>query len=260
MRKVVVYEEPGIRWCQPLDNDWHLPALELRRQAAEQGIDLIGEEEAGQNPPDCAVYLDALLRPQHPPLAKTSLYISIEPVVVGAQERFYNRILGWPYTRILTHSRKHVDEKKTFYSPVPVPAYPLVTEKSAATSQICAITANKQSAHPRQLYSARKDIYRSIGKQLDLWGALWDGDPITREVNYRGRCKHNYETYKMYTQATCIENVWSEGFASEKYWTPLRAGCTFAVHVGWKPDYSFEDTNAAWAAGIVRHLRELIQC
>ena len=42
---VIVYEEPGITFCAPLPNDWHLPALSLKRRLQEAGFGVFGEHE-----------------------------------------------------------------------------------------------------------------------------------------------------------------------------------------------------------------------
>ena len=258
MPRVIVYEEPNIRFCEPLPNDWHFSALELKRQLIEAGFDVFGEHETTPDPEhDVAIYLDALLRPQHPPLHKKSLYISLEPPVVNA--RFYERINGWPYTRILTFSRECIDDKRIFYLPYPNVKYERKDNVHVLrTGNMCAITANKRNTHPEELYTARRDIYRALGPKLDLYGKGWAGDPICDHVNYRGPCDHIFDVYQRYKIAISIENQYLEGYASEKYWTPLQAGCEL-MRIGWKSDYPLADCDSkAWAQGITRHVTEIV--
>ena len=255
MKKIVVFDSPGIRFCEPLPNNWERVGLELKRQLIETGYEVFGDHECAPDPDkDIAIYIDALLRPAHPPMHKKSLYISLEPPVIN--KRFYDRILGWSYSRILTFSRQHVDNKRVFYSPYPVVRYGLRSE--GERGDLCAITANKTSGHPAELYGARREIYRAMGKRLHLYGHGWDNSNLPDFVDYKGPCKHNYETYRGYKNAISIENQWLEGYASEKYWTPLQAGCDHLIRIGWNPDYSLSDCDEkGWSKGIVSHIQAI---
>ena len=253
--RVIVYDSPGIRFCEPLPNDWHRVGLELKRQLQAAGYEVHGDHETPSNTDkDIAIYIDALLRPKHPPMHKRSLYISLEPPVINP--RFYERITGWPYTRILTFSRAHVDNKCVFYSPYPATTYEKpIPEKH---SDLCAITANKTSGHPAELYGARREIYRAMGKRLHLYGQGWDQDQVCEFVDYKGPCKHNFDTFCEYKYAISIENQWLEGYASEKYWTPLQAGCELLIRIGWDPDYLLAECDEiGWSKGITRHVQEI---
>lgn len=271
MNRIIVYDEPGIRFCEPLLNNWERSGIELKRQLTEAGLDVFAEHEAqGDVEKDIGIYFDALLRHRHPVIHKKSLYISLEPPVIN--RRFYERISGWPYTRILTFSREHVDDKHVFYSPYPAVRYTfrefvIATEtfnppKIEYTTPekdkgMVAITANKVSDHPGELYTARRKIYRAMGKKLHLYGNGWRDDPICNFVDYRGTCKHNFDTYCEYKYAISIENMYLDGYASEKYWTPLQAGCEL-IRIGWKPDYSLDDCDEkGWAKRIVEHVKAI---
>lgn len=256
-KKIVVYDEPGIKFCEPLPNDWHLSGLELKRRLIDAGFEVKGEYETKPDPiNDIAIYFDTLMRPQHPVLHKRSLYISLEPPVVGNQQRFYERINGWPYTRMLTFSRAHVDGKRVFWSPYPAVRYEN-KEVDRTGGDMVAITANKTSGHPEELYTARREIYRAMGKRLHLYGKGWGTDPICNFVDYRGACVHNFNTFCEYKHAISIENQYLEGYCSEKYWTPLQAGCEL-IRIGWKADYSLDDCDeVGWSMRIVEHVKEV---
>ena len=293
--RVIVYEEPGVKWGEPLPNDWHLAGLELKRQLIEAGFDVFGEHECVPDPDqDIALYFDTLMRPQgHPVMHKRSIYISLEPPVVGNQQRFYDRINGWPYTRILTFSKAHVDDKRVFYSPFPNVRYERkfptkivfnptkiniddlrqntpgsiirVDDVKAfntiaideRTGDMVAITANKTSGHPAELYSARREVYRAMGKKLHLYGHGWRTDPICNFVDYRGPCEHIFPVFQQYKYAISIENQYLEGYCSEKYWTPLQAGCEL-IRIGWKPDFALSDCDEkGWAKRIVEHVEAI---
>lgn len=258
---IIIYEEPGIVYGQPLPNDWHLPGVELKRRLESEGYQVFGEHETTPDPDkDIAVYYDTLLRPQHPKLHKKSVYISLEPPVVNP--RFYERIDGWPYTRILTFSRRHCGGNRRWI-PFPVTTYNFNTANSSMhefsrnITQICAITSNKRFDREGELYSVRMALYIALGKQLDLYGRGWQGHPITALVNYRGECEHNYKTYSGYKTAISIENQWVYGYASEKYWTPLQAGCEIQ-RIGWRPDYEISECNQyGWSECVVKHIHDV---
>jgi len=101
-------------------------------------------------------------------------------------------------------------------------------------------------------------LYLSLGKQLDLYGKHWSDDAeICKEVNYMGPCESNYDTFKKYKTALSIENCYLEGYASEKYWTPLQADCSLQ-RIGWIPDYSLQDCDQyAYAKAVTKHIMEI---
>ena len=60
-----------------------------------------------------------------------------------------------------------------------------------------------------------------------------------------------------YRAATSIENQWLEGYASEKYWTPLEAGCEIQ-RIGWRPDYEIRECNQhGWAECVAKHIYDV---
>lgn len=254
--RVIVYPYPGQTFLQPLPNDWHTPGFALKIELVTEGFEVYGEHETTAYPDeDIAIYFDALLRESHPPMHKKSIYICQEPPVI--YPRFYDRIKGWPYTRILTFSRKHCGGNIR-YLPYPVPDYKYVQQGSGKRQDLVAIAANKWSNHPDQLYGVRNNLYYALGSQLDLYGHGWESEPtMLSRVNYKGACKSNYETYLNYKTAISIENQYLEGYASEKYWTPLQAGCKL-MRIGWEPDYGFADcSDYGWAEQVAKHVKEV---
>lgn len=254
---VTIYEEPGVTWCAPMQNQWHLPALGLKAALEAEGFQVFGEHETVPNPDkDIAIYLDAMLRPEHPPMHKKSIYISLEPPVVNP--RFYERITGWPYTKILTFSRQHCVNNRIQWIPFPAVRYETIRETKI--DRICAISSNHTHFQGRQgeMYSVRRGIYNALGKQLDLYGRGWERDPvIPHVVNYLGPCDNNFVTFSKYKTALSIENCYLEGYASEKYWTPLQAGCELQ-RMGWTPDYTLADCDQdAWGKIISGHVVNL---
>ncbi len=256
--RVIVYDEPGITFCEPLPNDWHLTGFALRDRLQSRGLEVFGEHETTADPEkDVAIYYDALLRPQHPPMHKKSLFISLEPPVVNP--RFYDRIDGWLYNRILTFSRKHCNDRNIYWVPFPTVRYASV--KTDKINRICAISTNHRQfdGHHEELYSTRRRIYQALGKQLDLYGRLWQHDPeISHLVNYKGPCGSNYKTFCKYKVALSIENQYLEGYCSEKYWTPLQAGCELQ-RIGWNPDYTLSDCDEkGWSEIITGHVKAIL--
>ena len=53
-------------------------------------------------------------------------------------------------------------------------------------------------------------------------------------------------------------SLYIEGYASEKYWTPLQAGCQLEHRIGWTPDYKLSDCDEpGWAKQVVEHVKEV---
>ena len=257
--KIVVYEEPSIVFCQPIQNLWHLPAIGLKKELQEEGFEVLGEYETQPKEEDFAIYMDTLLRPKHPMLHKKSLYISLEPPVVNP--RFYEKIKGWPYNRILTFSRKHCHGDGIQWLPYPCVRYDEKVLLERDSGRLCGISSNITKFHgrPGELYSVRRALYLSLGNKCDLYGKDWDKDrEITASVNYKGICDSNYETFSKYKYAISIENMFLEGYASEKYFTPIQAGCEL-IRIGWNPDYGLSHCDQDnWGKLIKKHIMDLI--
>lgn len=255
--RVIVYDSPGVEFGKPMRNDWHLTTWGYKAALESEGFRVFGENETTPDPgKDIAIYFDALLRPDHPPKHDKSLYISLEPPVVNP--RFYERIAGWPYTRILTMSRQHCVNSRIHWIPFPAVRYEPVT--GPKVDRLCAVSTNHThfQGRPGEMYSIRRAVYIALGKRLDLYGRGWERDPaIPHAVNYRGPCGSNYATFSRYKTALSIENQYLEGYCSEKYWTPLQAGCELQ-RIGWNPDYQLTDCDqAAWGKYIAGHVREI---
>ena len=250
--RVIIYPEPGEEWIAPMRNQWEQSGVELTRKLKEAGYEVIPDHDLKEKPRpnDLAIYFDAMLREENVYLHKRSLYVSLEPPCVNP--RFYDRIKDLPFDRVLTFSRPHCDGKRIHYSPFPITKYDLPDPMPERTGKICAITANRKNDHPRQMYGVRRELYKALGNDLDLFGMGW----THADGNYKGPVKNIFDIYLKYDTAIVIENQYIEGYASEKYWTPLQAGCRL-IHIGWVPDYDLHAASDGYSDGVVKHLQEI---
>jgi len=263
MRSVVIYPEPGYlgdAFTTPAQNNWHLSNLEIVRQLKEAG---------------CAVKVwpcevdtgnDIGLAFDHPTydckIPDTALCVNLEPPVI--RPRFFSRLHGWPYKRILTCCKPYCDDKKVFWHPFPIVGYngPLSKHRNGEPEGVCrvAISGGDKKItlpdalynHPEAMYERRRQIYLAYGKHIAVWGWGWHNDPeIMKNTAYCGPTDNKIYTLSKYKIATVIENQVIDGFTSEKYWDAHLAGCQLDYCGSW-PDYSVEDAlPSAWAKGIV---------
>ncbi len=260
MRSVVIYPEPGYlgdAFLAPAPNNWQVGNAEVKRQL----------EEAGYTvkiwPCEVDVRSDIGLAFDHPvydcKIPDTALCVNLEPPVI--RPRFFDRLHGWPYKRILTCCKPYCDDKKVFWSAFPTIPYtgPLSRERNG---NICAITSGSKfeefKNNPGEMYSARRAVYMGFGKYLDLYGWSWDKDPeVMASCTYKGQVENKVYVLSQYKTAVVIENQVIDGFTSEKYWDCVQAG-TEMLYVGSYPDYGIEDAfPPAWAGRIVEHLNSL---
>lgn len=255
---VVIFPEPGYegKCFEPAPNDWHKPMVELKRQLETQGATVREWDRSPEFPygeKDIGIYFDNLAAP--PPKGK-SILVVLEPPVVAP--RTYERLHGWPFTRILTFARDYCDDKRVFYSPYPIVKYTGLLSDVKRDGYICAITSGGKSFGP--MYEARRLSYLSWGKDLDLYGWGWEKDPeVMNACNYKGAIEgHKVRVLARYKFAIVFEN-WhpGPGYCSEKYWDCIQAG-TFPLYRGWRPDYTLDDAcEEAWAKRIVEHVKSL---
>ena len=118
MRSVVIYPEPGYQgaaFTEPVANNWHLPHLELVRQLTAAGY------EVKVWPCEVDTTGDIGLAFDHPTydckIPDRSICVNLEPPVI--RPRFFSRLHGWPYKRILTACKPYADNKRVMWSAFP---------------------------------------------------------------------------------------------------------------------------------------------
>ena len=256
MRRVVIYPEPGYegaRFTAEAPNNWHLSNVAL----------VEGLKNAGYPvkiwPCEVDTRLDIGLAIDHPryeaKIPDLAMCVNLEPPVV--YPRFFDRLRGWPYKRILTCCKPYVDDKRTFYSPFPIVRYE--GKLGDHGKYLCAISSsNKRFEHKDALYADRRKNYLSWGKDIDVYGWGWHEDvDIIARCNYLGPVDNKIATLSKYKYAVVFENQIIDGFTTEKYWDCLQAGTT-PLYRGSIPDYPMEDAlPQAWAGRIVKHLAEI---
>ena len=255
-RSVVIYPEPGYEgkaFTAEAPNSWHLSNVALVGALKTAGYDV------KIWPCDVDVESDIGLALDHPrydaKLPKTAMCVNLEPPVV--YPRFFDRINGWPYKRILTCCMPYVDDKRTFWSPFPIVKY---DGKLASHDKfLCAISSgNKHFARPGELYTDRRNCYLSFGKDIDVYGWGWHEDvDLIHKCNYLGPVDNKILTLSKYKYAIVFENQCIPGFTTEKYWDCIQAG-TVPLYRGSLPDYPMKEAlPKGWSANIVRHLKEI---
>jgi len=263
--RVVIFPTPGYegyKFYQPVENDWHINNRELALQLKEAELDVAVYPECDVDiKKDIGIYFD-----HQPiiPLCHRSICVFLEPTVI--RPRQYEVIHGLPYTRILTYFSPLCDNKTIFFSPFPVPSYgKSKLEGIRRDKYICAISgfvphdANHYN-HPDALYKAREFIYRSYGKELDLYGHRWDQWEHVGEVNYLGCVSDKVSKMAEYKNAIVFENCILPGFNSEKLYHAMLAGCNInGLYRGNRESVlPYEEvTEKPWARRIVEHVKSL---
>ena len=263
--RVVIFPEPGYegeKLWRPAPNSWHLPYCEVRMLLEEKGHQIVSYPCETNDKTDVGLYCGL---PMYPcPTITRSLCVQLEPPIVPNRARFYERMGGLPFTRILTFVREFVDEKRVFHEVVPVMPYSGELAK-IRDLYICAVSGGGKEFPSvvvdgktyESLFQARRFAYLSWGKDLDLYGRGWEKDiEIMNVCNYLGPCEDKIKTMSRYKYAIVFENT-AGCYTSEKYWDAKMAGCE-PLYRGQFPKYTMEYADYRnWAARIVKHLEAI---
>jgi len=263
--RFVIFSEPGYegeRLWQPATNDWHLPYCEVRMLLEEKGHQIVSYPCETNDKTDVGLYCGL---PMYPcPTITRSLCVQLEPPIVPNRARFYERMGGLPFTRILTFVREFVDNKRVFHEVVP--AMPYKGELAPVRDlYICAVSGGGKEFPSvvvdgktyESLFQARRFAYLSWGKDLDLYGRGWEKDiEIMNVCNYLGPCEDKIKTMSRYKYAIVFENT-ANCYTSEKFWDAKQAGCEILYRGEW-PKYDLEHADyRQWAKRIVKHLEDI---
>jgi alpha(1,3/1,4) fucosyltransferase len=152
----------------------------------------------------------------------------IEPPVVHPQNWDVER--HKPFPTIFTWSDALVDGTRylKLHEPVPseIPAPPHVP--FSARTLLIAISGNKRSSHPAELYSARRAAIRYFSRvapnDFHLYGYGWRF--WERPRSFRGIVRNKWEVLPNYRFGICYENVRGfDGCVSERIFDCLRSRC-----------------------------------
>jgi len=248
---------PGDKLFELNSERWHAPFIMLRDKLMDRGYSIQSFPAEVDKENDVGIYFDV---PEYnAPLTKKSLCIMFEPKCV--KPRQYERIKALPFTKILTHARELVNKDNIRYCPFPL-VKPIKVYEPGPREKVCvAIYSNKHFEGEGELYTARRQAILSFGKDCDLYGVGWQDDPeIIATVNWLGRLNGSkVDVMKDYKYAIAFDNMWSEGYCSEKLPDAINAGC-IPLHRGWLPDYSFESVyEEPWSDYVVAHIMEMTQ-
>lgn len=130
----------------------------------------------------------------------------------------------FPY--IMTWNPEWVDNKRIFLRCIPY-YFDFKPCRIAFENRklITAISANKTSDWPDELYSEREKAYSFFEKEypddFDFYGMGWEG---TKHSCYRGRVQDKKEIFHKYKFAICFENMRSKkNYITEKIWDCLNS-------------------------------------
>ena len=259
--RVIIFPEPGYegdRLWTPALNDWHKPYWEVKLLLEAKGYEVKSFPCEVDISHDFGLYCGM---PPYPcPTTGKSVCVQMEPPIVPNRARFYKRMGGLPFTRILTFVRAYCDEKRVFHEVVPLMKYEGELEP-IRDLYICAVSGGGKEFPSvtidnvlyESLFNARRLAYLSWGKDLDLYGRGWEKDiEIMNAVNYMGPCDNKIKTMSRYKYAIVFENC--PIYTSEKYWDAKQAGCEILYRGEW-PRYKFEYADyREWAKRVVGHI------
>ena len=166
-----------------------------------------------------------------------------EPPSVSPEN--YDPQLHKLFPLIFTWHDDYVDGHKFIKIHIPQPRqFPEVPKIPFSQKKLLVnISMNKDSSHPRELYSARRDAIRYFERKypenFDLFGFMWDKPrtllercvPWMRQAypSYRGIAKNKWDIMPYYRFSICYENLLGEpGYVTRKVLTVCDADvCQF---------------------------------
>lgn len=253
--RLVAFPAPGTReyWDKPVENNWHKACFAFRDLCKEKGYELaIYPCDVSRD--DVGLYFNHY---KQIPQTGKKILIQQEPPVVDPYP--YEHIQALPYDRILTFCLPYVDNKKIHFLFFPTPSYDGDLSQVKRDKYIVAISSNKRSSHPEELYTARRLNYLSWGKKLDLYGYGWEKDiEILNTCNYKGIVEDKIKKLAEYKFAIVFENQDIAGWNSEKIYGCLQAGTT-PIYRGSMDDFLplSEVTEVPWCRNLMKHIEEI---
>jgi hypothetical protein len=161
---------------------------------------------------------------------RTFLFIGEPPVV--RPENWNPRSHSY-FPRCLTWNDDIIDDTRYFKFRSPQPSeYPRLPPVPFDSRKLLVnITANKRSAHPLELYSARRRTIRYFDTecpdQFNLYGPGWDHLALgeRKYSSYRGLTDHKWRIYGQFRFGLCYENMRDvRGYVTEKIFDCIRSG------------------------------------
>ncbi len=256
----MIFPEPGYEGEKLWDDTIY---IELRAQLEEKGHTVASFPCDVDISHDVGLYCGLPLYPC--PTTQNSICVQLEPPVTPFRARFYERMGGLPFNRIITFVKDYVDDKRVFYDCFPIVPYQgeLAPKRD---KYICAVSGGGKEFPSvtidgrlyESLYPARRLAYMGFGKDLDLYGRGWEKDvEMIQAVNYCGPCENKIKTMSQYKYAIVFENC-LDVYTSEKYFDAQMAGC-IQLYRGQLPQYDINHADYRnWAARIIKHLEAVI--
>lgn len=156
------------------------------------------------------------------------IYVNAEPTsVLPINSPNGYETLKQIFPIILTWNREWTDDKSIFRKNIPYPFYVdfghLKYEKKKL---LTAITADKYSNEPGELYSERRKVYSFFEKNypddFDFYGIRWHKE---EHPGYKGTVADKASTFQKYKFAICLENTKGDmDYVTEKIYDCLCAG------------------------------------
>lgn len=157
------------------------------------------------------------------PKNKLILFMLEPPTIVP--EQYDLKKMKKRFSKIYTFDDSLVDNQQIFHFYYPVCDVTKCRKIPYESKQfLVMIAGNKQSSHPDELYSKRKDAIHYFGlKGLDLYGRGWSK---TEFPCYRGAIRDKWDVLQNYRFSICYENIKGmNGYITEKIFDCFIAGC-----------------------------------
>jgi len=162
----------------------------------------------------------------------------------------WKKALSNKFEVVFTWNDRLIDHKKFFKIHWPqTNKFPTVANVPFEEKKLLVnITGNKDSRHPRELYTARRKSIRYFEKHFpndfDLYGVGWNRPAnrwqklfpflVPHYASYRGTVANKWDVYPKYKFGLCYENIQGEpGYVTEKIFDCMRADC---VPIYWGAD------------------------